>query len=72
MNYCRNAPQPRVGVPIAVKETRAVAFFHRKLQLNNGPCDSFVEIVARYLVLNGDPSRCAQIKGEEGLTKEAV
>ena len=42
------------------------------MQINNGPCGSFVETVARYLVLNGDLSKNAQIKGEERLTKEAV
>ena len=49
-----------------------MGFLHRKLELNIGPCSSFIETVARYLVLNGDLSKFARIKEEEGLTKEAV
>ena len=73
LTIVRKARQPRVGTAIAAKENAcAVGFLYRKLELNNGPCGSFVETVARYLVLNGDLSRFAPIKEEEGLTKEAV
>ena len=69
----RKARQPRVGTAVAVKEkTCPVGFLHRKLELNIGLCGSFVETVARYLVLNGDLSNFARIKEEDGLTKEAV